>query len=182
MVFVDQQPELAVDVSSIDQATLLRNVVTLAKGAKILRMPIMLTVSRSLRFVGDIWDELRALFPGEIPIARTSVNPWEDQKFCEAIDATDRPRLVMAGLWTEGALSCAALGALERGYDVYVAANASGAATVEDHERVLTRLSQAGVVPVTVRQVLPECHGDWDNDAALTSLISGSGEADTKLK
>jgi len=58
-------------------------------------------------------------------------NAWADPAFAQAIEATGRRKLVMAGLWTETALTLTALSALESGYEVYVVIDASGGTSTE---------------------------------------------------
>jgi len=67
-----------------------------------------------------------------------------------------KDRLLLAGLWTETAITFAALSGLELGYQVYVVTDAVAGMTVSSHEVAIDRMVQSGVVPVTWRQVLFE--------------------------
>ncbi len=91
--------------------------------------------------------EVTELFPNQIPIDRTSINAWIDDQFRSAIEATERKKIVLAGLWTEACVMFPAINLLEAGYEVYFVADACGDVTPEAHERAVQRLIQAGAVP-----------------------------------
>ena len=94
-------------------------------------------------------------------IDRTTMNSWEDKNFVKAVEATGKKKLVMAGLWTEVCINLAALSALEDGYEVYVISDASGAVSQEAHDMAMTRMIQAGVIPMTSMQYMLEVYRDW---------------------
>ena len=54
-----------------------------------------------------------------------------------------------------------ALSALEDGYEVYVITDASGGVSTEAHEMAVTRMIQAGIIPITSMQYLLENYRDW---------------------
>ena len=91
-------------------------------------------------------------------VTRARANPWEDDAVCAKISAARRDRIVILGNCAEGAVSFAALGALEIGYQPYVVVDAIQSASAIDASTALTRMIQAGVIAVTRRQLLLE----WD--------------------
>lgn len=62
----------------------------------------------------------------------------------------------MAGLWTETAITFAALSGLELGYQIYIVTDAMAGMTTASHEVAIERMVQSSVVPVTWRQLLFE--------------------------
>ncbi|HLQ76262.1 MAG TPA: isochorismatase family protein [Terriglobia bacterium] len=48
-----------------------------------------------------MWPQLRAVFPGQEPIERSSMNSWDDKNFVAAIEKNGRKKILIAGLWTE---------------------------------------------------------------------------------
>jgi isochorismate hydrolase len=58
----------------------------------------------------------------------------------EAVEATGRETLLMAGLWTEVCLAQTAIAALADGYRVFFVSDCSGGLTVESHEDAKRRL------------------------------------------
>jgi nicotinamidase-related amidase len=94
-------------------------------------------------------------------IDRISINAWLDQHFRQAVTATGRKRIVLAGLWTEACVMFPTLDLLKAGYEVHVPTDACGDVTPEAHERAVQRLVQAGAVPMTSLQVAFELQQDW---------------------
>jgi nicotinamidase-related amidase len=165
ITFIDHQPEMVLGVNTIETGALQNNVAGLAKTADAYDIPVVLsTIGREHN--GPLFEEIRDVFPDEEVIDRTTLNSWENETYVEAVEATDRDRLVMAGLWTEVCVCFAALSALEAGYDVYVVADACGGRTTADHEHALERMVNAGATPVTWAQVLYEIQRDWAADGA----------------
>lgn len=85
-----------------------------------------------------------------------SLNPFAQDDLRTALEVLNRSRLVIAGADGELSVTFAALSALEDGYDVYALHDAVLTADADRHGVVFDRLIQAGVVPVTTRQVMSE--------------------------
>jgi nicotinamidase-related amidase len=101
LILIDHQPWVAFAVNSIDPSLLSNNLEGLASSAKALDVPVILTTVGAdggklrdplMRAVADV-------FADKTPIDRTSTNAWADIR--EAVEATGRKTLLMAGLWTE---------------------------------------------------------------------------------
>jgi nicotinamidase-related amidase len=170
LLMIDHQPQMAFGVQSHDRGLMLNNVVALAKAAKIVNVPTVLTTVASQSFSGPIWPELQAVFPDQKPLDRTSMNAWDDQRVRDAIKQSGRPKLVIAGLWTEVCLNMAALDGLKAGYEVYAVTDASGGTSKEAHDMAVQRMVQAGVVPVTWQQVMLEWQRDWARQATYHAV------------
>jgi nicotinamidase-related amidase len=162
LIIIDQQPQMAFGVQSIDRQTLKNNVVALAKSAKVFKVPTTITTVETESFSGHTYPELLAVFPDHKILERTSMNSWDDQNVRDALAATGRKKVVVAGLWTEVCNAMFALSAMkEGGYEIYMVADASGGTSAEAHKYAMDRMVQAGVVPVTWQQVLLEWQRDW---------------------
>src|SRR5260370_38009566 len=77
LLFIDQQPQMAFGVQSIDRQTLKNNVVALAKAAKIFNVPATITTVETESFSGHTYPELLAVYPTHKILERTSMNSWE---------------------------------------------------------------------------------------------------------
>lgn len=180
MIFIDQQPQMAFGVQSMDRQALKNNVVGLAKAAKIFGIPTTITTVETLGFSGHTYPELLAVFP-ELPLLeRTSMNSWDDQKVRDALAKAGRKKVVVSGLWTEVCNNSFALSAmLEGGYEIYMVEDASGGTSKNAHDYSMQRMIQAGVVPVTWQQVLLEWQRNWAHketyDAVMTIVKEHSG-------
>ena len=162
LIFIDQQPQMAFGVQSIDRQTLKNNVVALAKAAKVFKIPTTITTVETEGFSGNTYPELLAVFPENKILERTSMNSWDDLNVRDALASNNRKKLVVSGLWTEVCNLTFALSCLkDTDYTVYMVADASGGTSVDAHKYAMDRMVQAGVVPVTWQQVLLEWQRDW---------------------
>jgi nicotinamidase-related amidase len=180
LIFIDQQPQMAFGVQSIDRQVLKNNVVGLAKAAKVFNIPTTITTVESESFSGYTYPELLDVFPDHKLLERTSMNSWDDQKVRDALKANNRNKVVVSGLWTEVCNTTFALSAMhDTAYEIYMVADASGGTSKEAHDYAMQRMIQAGVVPVTWQQVLLEWQRDWARrgtyDAVMAIVREHSG-------
>nr|WP_300306045.1 hydrolase [Halomonas sp.] len=180
LIFIDHQPQMAFGVQSIDRQTLKNNTVGLAKAAKIFNIPTTITTVETESFSGHTYPELLAIFPDHPLLERTSMNSWDDQKVRDQLEKNGRNKVIVSGLWTEVCNCTFALSAMhDKGYEIYMVADASGGTSVEAHEYAMQRMVQAGVVPVTWQQVLLEWQRDWAHrdtyDAVMALVKEHSG-------
>jgi nicotinamidase-related amidase len=180
VIFIDQQPQMAFGVQSIDRQTLKNNTVALAKSAKVFNIPTTITTVETLGFSGPTYPELLDVFPGKEILERSSMNSWDDQKVRDALARNGKKKVVVSGLWTEVCNLGFALSAmLEGGYEIYMVSDASGGTSQEAHDMAMQRMIQAGVIPVTWQQVMLEWQRDWARketyDAVMDIVREHSG-------
>ncbi|WP_417618629.1 hydrolase [Oceanisphaera sp.] len=180
LIFIDQQPQMAFGVQSMDRQALKNNVVGLAKAAKVFNIPTTITTVETQSFSGYSYPELLAVFPKHPILERTSMNSWDDQKVRDALAGNGQKKIVVSGLWTEVCNNSFALSAMhDAGYEIYMVADASGGTSKEAHDYAMQRMIQAGVIPVTWQQVLLEWQRDWANrdtyDAVMEIVKEHSG-------
>jgi nicotinamidase-related amidase len=172
LIFIDQQPQMAFGVQSMDRQALKNNVVGLAKAAKVFNIPTIITTVETGSFSGFTYPELLDVFPGQDILERSSMNSWDDQKVRDALARNGKKKVVVSGLWTEVCNNSFALCAmLEGDYEIYMVADASGGTSKEAHDYAMARMIQAGVVPVTWQQVLLEWQRDWANRATYDAVM-----------
>src|SRR6266851_5253387 len=116
LLLIDHQVGLFTGVRDIPVAELKHNVVALAKTARVLGVPIIVTAT-SPEMWGPIIPELTEALPGASIIARTTVNAFDDARFAKAVEATGRKKLIIAGVSTEVCLAFPAIYATGMGYD-----------------------------------------------------------------
>jgi nicotinamidase-related amidase len=172
VVFIDHQPQMTFGVANIERQQLINNVVMLAKGAKEFNVPAILTAVETESFSGYIWPELMDVFPGKQPIERTSMNSWDSPKFREAVQATGRKNIIMAGLWTEVCITWPALNMISEGYNLYIVEDACGATSPLAHEAAIKRCVQAGAVPMTTIATVLEFQRDWARREHYDALMN----------
>jgi nicotinamidase-related amidase len=161
-VFIDHQPFVAFPVQSITPDLLTNNVTGLAKVAKALSIPVVLTtISGKGGPLNDpLFVQLAEQFPEIEPIDRRNTNAFATPEFAEAIKNTGRKKLVMCGLWTEVCLAQTVLTGLQQGYEIYFVSDCSGGLSVEAHNDAKQLMIQAGARPINWQAVMASCCPD----------------------
>jgi nicotinamidase-related amidase len=172
VVFIDHQAQMFGGVASVGREDLLRNLLVLARAVSIFGVPVILTAVACQGYSGIILPQLLDLFPGEAPIARTSINAWDDPAFVAAAKRSGRRNFVLAALWSETCLAFPALQMLEEGYGVYAVEDASGGRSRVAHDAAIRRIEQAGGVSLTALQFLLELQRDWSHQAHRAEVMA----------
>ncbi len=146
LVLVDHQVGLMTGVRDYSTGELKHNVVALAKAAKALGLPIVVTTTARDSMWGPTFPELVEALPGIEIIDRSSVNAYDDERVARAIEATGRRKLIFAGISLEVCASFPAMTAVARGMQAYVAVDASGTFSETKRQAGLLRMQQAGVI------------------------------------
>ena len=146
LVLVDHQVGLMTGVRDYSTGELKHNVVALAKAAKALKLPIVVTTTASDSMWGPTFPELVEALPGVRIIDRSSVNAFDDATVAKAIESTGRKKLIFAGISLEVCAAFPAITAVGKGYEAYVAVDASGTFSETKREAGLLRMLQAGVI------------------------------------
>jgi nicotinamidase-related amidase len=146
LVLVDHQVGLMSGVRDYSIAELKHNVVGLAKAAKALNLPIVVTTTARDSMWGPTFPELVEALPGVQIIDRSSVNAFDDAHVARAIETTGRKKLIFAGLSLEVCAAFPAIAAIGKGLDAYVAVDACGTFSETKRQMGLLRMTQAGVI------------------------------------
>src|SRR5262249_45805378 len=126
LVLVDHQVGLMTGVRDYSTGELKHNVVALAKAAKALKLPIVVTTTARDSMWGPTFPELVEALPGIEIIDRSSVNAFDDARVTRAIEATGRRKLIFAGISLEVCAALPAITAVGKGRDAYVAVDGCG--------------------------------------------------------
>jgi nicotinamidase-related amidase len=161
VTLIDLQPQMLFGVANFDRQAIINNNVALSKAARVFEVPVVLSTVETQSFSGNIWPQIQAIFPNQVPIERSSMNSWDDQHFVAAIEKTGRKKIVLAGLWTETCVALPTVQAIHDSYDVYVVEDCCGDVSQLAHENAMQRVIQAGAKPVTALSVMLEWQRDW---------------------
>ena len=156
LVLVDHQVGLMTGVRDYSTGELKHNVVGLAKAAKLLKLPIIVTTTARDSMWGPTFPELVEALPGVEIIDRATVNAFDDARVARAIEATGRKKLIFAGISLEICAAFPAITAVGRELDAYVAVDACGTFSQTKHEVGLLRMLQAGVVVTDYASLMVE--------------------------
>jgi nicotinamidase-related amidase len=183
LVLIDHQPYQLANVNSHDPHAVVNASAGLAKAARVFNVPTILTSVIAARG-GLLFPQITDVFPGQEVIDRTLINTWEDKTVVDAVKATGRKQLIIAGLWTEVCVAMPAIQAAGEGWDVTVITDASGGTSMEAHQVAVQRMLAAGVNTMTWLALAAEWQRDWarlETAGALTDVIvshsAGSGIA-----
>lgn len=178
MILVDYQVGTMQLIKTMPPDAALRNGVALAKVARILSMPVILTTSVEDQIQGPVPQEMRDAAPGayEARIKRQGiVNAWDDPAFKAAVEATGRRQLVMGGITTDICLVYPAVSAVREGYEVQAVLDASGSPFEVSEEAARQRMRDAGVILTATNTVMAELAHDWSTPTSqqITPILFG---------
>jgi nicotinamidase-related amidase len=168
LVLIDHQPFQLTNLNSHDPHMAVNNATALAKAARVFGVPTILTSVIADRG-GFIFPQITDVFPDQEVIDRTFINTWEDRKVVDAVKATGRKQLIIAGLYTEICVAMPAIQAAGEGWDVTVITDACGAVSVEAHQVAIQRMIAAGCNMMTWLALASE----WQRDHARTGTAGG---------
>jgi nicotinamidase-related amidase len=167
MLLIDHQVGTAKLAGSTPYDELLRNTRALARTAAEAGVPLVLTSSQEDRFQGRLFEDLEQVAPKAYAarIKRPGVvDCWLYDPFREAVLATGRRKLVVAGLTNDVCIVFPAISAVENGFEVQVVADAGGSPTKTADDAALARMAKHGVTITSTNQLLAELATDWASD------------------
>ncbi|MGW0943325.1 isochorismatase family protein [Streptomyces sp. NPDC002623] len=167
MLLIDHQVGTMSWVGSIAFEEMKANALALAKAAKALDMPLVLTSSMEEYAQGPLLAELAEIAPKEFA-ARVQrqgvVNAFDDKNFAAAVKATGRTNLIIAGVTNDVCTVFPTLTALEAGHPVQVVADAGGSPSKIADDIAVRRMDKAGATITSTNQLLAELAENWTTD------------------
>ena len=164
LLLIDHQVGTMKLIKNIPLEVVTRNTLALAKTAKILGIPVVLTSSQEQNVQGGLLPELEDILP-EAFAARVKraglVNAWNDANFRTAVEKTRRRNLIMAGVTTDVCLVYPAISARREGYQVQAVMDASGSPYDISEEMSRRRMEREGVVLTATNTLMAELAQDW---------------------
>ncbi|ARU03407.1 hydrolase [Comamonas serinivorans] len=165
VLLVDHQTGLLSLVRDIEPDKFKNNVLALSDLATYFKLPTLLTTSFESGPNGPLVPELKAAHPNAPYIARPGqINAWDNDDFVQAVKATGRKQLIIAGVVTEVCVAFPALSAIAEGFEVFVVTDASGTFNELTRDSAWRRMEAAGAQLMTWFGVACELHRDWRND------------------
>lgn len=174
LLLIDHQVGTMQLIKNLSLDRVRRNTVALAKAARILGLPVVLTSSQEDRVQGPLIPELAEILPDAFAarVKRAGfVNAWKDRAFRTAVVATDRKNLLMAGVTTDVCLVFPSISAVQDGLGVQAVLDASGSPYELSEDMSRRRMQDAGVVLTAANTAIAELAQDWSTPEG-TQLIS----------
>jgi len=176
LLLIDHQVGTMKLIKNLPLSEVEKNTLALAKVAKVLKIPVVLTSSQEERFQGLLMTELANSLPEayEARVKRAGiVNAWDDPNFVNSVKKTGRPNLIMAGITTDVCLIFPAISAAREGYGVQAVMDASGSPFHLSEDLARQRMRDAGVVLTATITLIAELVQDWSRPegVALQELL-----------
>ncbi len=169
VLLIDHQVGLMQLIDDMPPEQVKSNVLGLARTARTLGLPVVLTTSRDWGPNGRLLPELEALFP-EVEVVRRPgvINAYRWPPFRSALESTGRRHVVIAAVTDSTCLQFPSLDMVLDGYDVHAVIDASGAEAPGQlvREAAVATMVQAGVRVRTWFGVAAELIADWRRDEA----------------
>ncbi|HEY2944360.1 MAG TPA: hydrolase [Vicinamibacteria bacterium] len=144
LVVVDVQEKLLPAIAGKERV--LGNSLLLMRAARELELPVVLTTQYE-KGLGPTVPEVRAEAPEVTPVDKVAFGCFGSEDFLARLSGfAGRDQLLVAGIESHICVAQTVLGALAKGYDVHVAADAVGARTPDNREVGLRRMERAGAV------------------------------------
>lgn len=154
LVIVDVQGKLAQLMA--DKETLFANLARLVQGADVLEIPI-LWLEQYPEGLGPTIEPLAALLaPKRQPMPKLSFSCWGCPAFVDALRATGRRQVLLAGIETHVCIYQTTADLLAEGYEVQVVGDAVSSRTAENRQIGLQRVRDLGAAVTSTEMALFE--------------------------
>jgi nicotinamidase-related amidase len=160
VLFADLQTGI-VELSATNEVAHLRRAVgALAKLAALFQIPAIVTSAPAEGAPQPLSEIAAAL--GDLPLnIRTTTDSFTHAPTRDAIAATGRKTLLIAGVATEIIVQHTALSAVSHGYEVQIVVDACGGISARTEEAAFRRLIQAGVITTSIASLAGQLAADF---------------------
>ncbi|MGA4960310.1 isochorismatase family protein [Streptomyces lavendulocolor] len=170
MLLIDHQQGTLNFCRNISQKTIVQNARALARIAKALDMPVVLTTSQEDHAQGPLIPDMQEILPEayEARIKRSGMaNAWHDENYRNAVlkAADGRKNIIMAGLTNDVCIVYPSISMVEEGFRVQVVQDAGGSPNAIGEDAARRRWENHGVVTTSTNQLVAELGVDWSTEA-----------------
>jgi len=172
VLVVDHQIGLFQLVRDFEPEEYRNNILAHAAIGKVFNLPTILTTSAETGPNGPLPKEIPAMHP-EAPFIKRNgeVNAWDNQDFRNAVKATGKKQVIMAGIVTDVCTSFLALSLVQEGYTVFANAEASGTLNKRTADDANDRMRAAGVHVLSMFAITTDLMRDWRNTPGALQLL-----------
>lgn len=167
ILFLDLQEEIVKNSRTRTTAQLERAAAGLAKLAALHGLPAFLS---AVPPGGAFLEAVTSILPGAEPRPRTQTTAFADAGLVEALAASGRKALILAGVASEIVVQRTALDALAAGYQTFVAVDACGGVDPRTEDAAWRRIVAAGGVTTSAITLAAELAGDFTTDLGGATL------------
>ncbi|KAK2605497.1 hypothetical protein N8I77_008330 [Diaporthe amygdali] len=139
---------------------------------KVFDLPVVMTTSAQTGPNGPLPQEILDMYPDAPLIQRQGeVDAWDNAEFRDAIRATNKSQIIMAGIVTDVCTTFLALSLRAEGYSVWANVEASGTTTPLIRDISNDRMARAGVNVVSLFSIICDLMRDWRNTPGAAELF-----------
>lgn len=167
MLLIDHQVGTLNFAASLPHDVIISRTRTLARMAKELGIPVVLTTSQEDKVQGPLIPDLKEILPEayEKRIKRTGVtNAWKDEEYKKAVleAANGKKNIIMAGLTNDVCVVWPSISMQEEGYNVQVVIDAGGSPTAIADDVARKTWENKGVRTTSINQLVAELISSWE--------------------
>lgn len=167
MLLIDHQVGTLNFTGSLPHEVIISRTRTLARMAKELGIPVVLTTSQEDKVQGPLIPDLKEILPEayEKRIKRTGVtNAWKDEEYKKAVleAAKGKKNIIMAGLTNDVCVVWPSISMQEEGYNVQVVIDAGGSPTAIADDVARKTWEGKGVRTTSINQLVAELISSWE--------------------
>ena len=164
VLFADLQPQIVARSKTNTPDALARSAAVLAQVARLLHLPMHLSVVPEGGQRPELIPELVRETEGVAQHLRMSASPFLDEATRAAIAATGRQHLVIAGFATEAVVMHGVRDAIAAGYQVYVPVDACGGMSSRTEDAAFRQIEAAGGITTSVVTLVTALAPDFSTD------------------
>ncbi|KAL6703716.1 hypothetical protein ACN47E_009410 [Coniothyrium glycines] len=143
-----------------------------AELGKLFNLPVIMTTSADQGPNGPLPKEILEMYP-DAPLIRRQgeVNAWDNAEFRDAIKATGKKQVIVAGITTDVCTTFLALALRAEGYSVFANVEGSGTYSAIVRDTANARMQQAGVQLVSLFSIVCDLMRDWRNTPGAKEVL-----------
>ncbi|MGD9022562.1 MAG: isochorismatase family protein [Deltaproteobacteria bacterium] len=155
LVVIDLQEKLLPRVLEPERVT--ANCILLVKLAQVMRIPVVVTTQYK-KGLGDIVPEIRGVLPEVTLVDKVEFGCFTNERFVESLKAlgVSRNTLILCGIESHICVTQTAQGALDGGYIVHIASDATSSRTQWNWRIGLNRMGVLGAVISSAEMIVYE--------------------------
>ncbi len=142
LVVIDVQDKLAPHIAEIEQVT--RQICIMIEGAKLLRIPIILTEQYPEGLGGTVHSILSHLGDNVVRVSKRAFSCWAEPSFKQCVEQSGKKQIILVGIETHVCVFQTAFEMLQAGFSIQVPADATSSRTRKNYEIGINRIARAG--------------------------------------
>ncbi|KAM0325387.1 hypothetical protein ACHAQA_007373 [Verticillium albo-atrum] len=172
LLIVDIQEGLLNIARDFDATLYRNNYLAHSSLGKVFDLPVILTTSAETGPNGPLPEEILAFNPTAPLIRRNGeVNAWDNEEFRDAVRATNKSQIILAGITTDVCTTFLALSLRAEGYSVWANIEASGTTTELIRDASNDQMRDAGVTVASTFAIAMDLMRDWREKPGAVELL-----------